>query len=89
MRNRKILNVLVVVMLLSAIVGCANASNKMNYPEIRYSNEEYLEIKEEEYIRNLSALIENVTDKMFFSGLYRSLMDISKEIQKSICKKQG
>ena len=37
-------------MLLSAIVGCANASNKMNYPEIRYSNEEYLEIKEEEYI---------------------------------------
>ena len=47
---KKLLNVLVVVMLLSVIVGCANASNKMNYPEIRYSNEEYLEIKEEEYI---------------------------------------
>ena len=46
-------------------------------------------VREEENIRNLTALIENVTDKMYFTGWYRSLMDISKEIQRSICKKQG
>ena len=46
-------------------------------------------VREEENIRNLTALIENVTDKMYFTGWYRLLMDISKEIQKSICKKQG
>lgn len=46
-------------------------------------------VREEENIRNLTALIENVTDKMYFIGWYRSLMDISKEIQRSICKKQG
>ena len=46
-------------------------------------------VREEENIRNLTALIENVTDKMYFTGWYRSLMDISKEIQRSICKKTG
>ena len=46
-------------------------------------------VREEENIRNLTALIENVTDKMYFTGWYRSLMDISKGIQRSICKKQG
>ena len=29
-------------------------------------------VREEENIRNLTALIENVTDKMYFTGWYRS-----------------
>ena len=37
-------------------------------------------VREEENIRNLTALIENVTDKMYFTGWDRALVDIRKEI---------
>ena len=40
-------------------------------------------VREEENIRNLTALIENVTDKMYFTGWYRSLINYGRTLRDS------